>query len=51
MSEKVSAFWPVHIGEFEYLFFIVNWNDYSFYGTIGCTHPDMLLDLWRPEFM
>jgi len=29
MSEKVSAFWPVHIGEFEYLFFIVNWNDYS----------------------
>ena len=29
MSEKVSAFWPIHIGEFEYLFFIVNWNDYS----------------------
>lgn len=29
MSEKVSAFWPVRIGRFEYLFFLVNWSDYS----------------------
>ena len=26
---KVSAFWPVQIGHFEYLFFVVNWNDFS----------------------
>lgn len=29
MSEKVSAFWPVQMGPSRYLFFIVNWNDYS----------------------
>jgi hypothetical protein len=29
MSEKVSAFWPVEIGRFKYLFFLVNWNDFS----------------------
>ena len=29
MSEQVSAFWPVQIGVFEYLFFVANWNDYS----------------------
>jgi hypothetical protein len=29
MSEKVSAFWPVQVGKFQYLFFIVNWNDFS----------------------
>jgi hypothetical protein len=29
MSEKVSAFWPVHIGKFQYLFFVINWNDFS----------------------
>ena len=29
MSEKVTAFWPVKSGIFEYLFFVTNWNDYS----------------------
>ena len=29
MSEKVSAFWPVYIGKFQYLFFVINWNDFS----------------------
>lgn len=29
MSAKVSAFWPVEIRQSRYLFFIVNWNDYS----------------------
>lgn len=29
MSEKVTAFWPVEIGRFKYLFFVANWNDYS----------------------
>ncbi len=29
MSEKVSAFWPVQIGRFKYLFFVINWNDFS----------------------
>jgi len=29
MTEKVSALWPVQIGKFQYLFFIINWNDFS----------------------
>jgi hypothetical protein len=29
MSEKVSAFWPVQVGQFKYLFFVVNWSDFS----------------------
>lgn len=29
MSEKVSAFWSVQAANFEYLFFVVNWNDFS----------------------
>jgi hypothetical protein len=29
MTEKVSAFWPVENRQFRYLFFIVNWSDYS----------------------
>ena len=29
MSERVTAFWPVQSGVFDYLFFVTNWNDYS----------------------
>lgn len=29
MSEKVTAFWPVQVGRFKYLFFLISWNDYS----------------------
>ena len=27
--KKVTAFWPVEIGRFKYLFFVANWNDYT----------------------